>query len=102
MNFASKLVKVLNPSKGTPLWRHASTFTFVPEAPPVSGETKKLNFFQALTDAMDIAMSSDQSALVFGEDVHFGGVFRCTMGLADKYGKDRCFNTPLCLSLIHI
>lgn len=96
MNFASKLVKVLNPFKGTPLWRHASTFTFVPEAPPVSGETKKLNFFQALTDAMDIAMSSDQSALVFGEDVHFGGVFRCTMGLADKYGKDRCFNTPLC------
>lgn len=97
MNFASKLVKVLNPSKGTTLlWRHASTFTFVPEAPPVPGETKKLNFFQALTDAMDIAMSSDQSALVFGEDVHFGGVFRCTMGLADKYGKDRCFNTPLC------
>lgn len=55
-----------------------------------------MNFFQAVNDAMDIAMGTDQSALVFGEDVNFGGVFRCTMGLADKYGKDRVFNTPLC------
>lgn len=35
-------------------------------------------------------------AFVFGEDVGFGGVFRCTTGLADKFGKDRVFNTPLC------
>jgi 2-oxoisovalerate dehydrogenase E1 component beta subunit len=32
---------------------------------------------------------------VFGEDVKFGGVFRCAMNLADKYGVDRVFNTPL-------
>ena len=24
--------------------------------------------------------------VIFGEDVAFGGVFRCTVGLADKYG----------------
>lgn len=36
------------------------------------------------------------SAYVFGEDVGFGGVFRCTTGLADRFGKRRVFNTPLC------
>jgi hypothetical protein len=32
---------------------------------------------------------------VFGEDVAFGGVFRCTVGLLEKFGRDRVFNTPL-------
>lgn len=34
-------------------------------------------------------------AKIFGEDVKFGGVFRCSSGLCDKYGIDRVFNTPL-------
>lgn len=55
-----------------------------------------MNLCQALTSAMDIALDKDSSAVVFGEDVAFGGVFRCTVGLKDKYGKDRVFNTPLC------
>lgn len=51
---------------------------------------------QAINNALDIAMSEDDSTLCFGEDVgHFGGVFRATSGLQDKYGKSRCFNTPL-------
>jgi 2-oxoisovalerate dehydrogenase E1 component beta subunit len=34
--------------------------------------------------------------MVFGEDVgHFGGVFRATSHLQEKFGKGRCFNTPL-------
>jgi len=76
--------------------RNASAFTFVPEKIPISGETKKMNLFQSLTNAMEIVMDTDESALIFGEDVNFGGVFRCTVGLADKYGNDRVFNTPLC------
>lgn len=36
------------------------------------------------------------SSYIFGEDVSFGGVFRCTVGLADQFGKSRVFNTPLC------
>jgi 2-oxoisovalerate dehydrogenase E1 component beta subunit len=50
----------------------------------------------SITNAMDIALGSDQTTVIFGEDVAFGGVFRCTVGLQDKYGKDRVFNTPLC------
>ena len=32
---------------------------------------------------------------MFGEDVAFGGVFRCTVGLLERFGRDRVFNTPL-------
>ena len=42
-------------------------------------ETRKMNTYQAIRDAMSIALSKDEHAVVFGEDVAFGGVFRCTM-----------------------
>jgi len=44
---------------------------------------------------MEIAMNSDDKAMVFGEDVAFGGVFRCSIDLREKFGSDRVFNTPL-------
>lgn len=55
-----------------------------------------MNMFTAINNAMDIALETDPSAMIFGEDVGFGGVFRCTVELQKKYGKDRVFNTPLC------
>ena len=56
----------------------------------------QMNMLHAINNALDIAMGEDESTLCFGEDVgHFGGVFRATSGLQEKYGKSRCFNTPL-------
>ncbi|XP_014778655.1 2-oxoisovalerate dehydrogenase subunit beta, mitochondrial [Octopus bimaculoides] len=78
-----------------PISKYA-TFTYVPDtAPREYGETMKMNLFQSVTNAMEIALESDPTAVIFGEDVAFGGVFRCTVGLKDKFGKDRVFNTPL-------
>ena len=54
-----------------------------------------MNLCATITNTLDIAMASDDNAIIFGEDVKFGGVFRCTMGLNEKYGTDRIFNTPL-------
>lgn len=48
--------------------------------------TKKINLYQAVNDALSTALTSDEKAVVFGEDVGFGGVFRCTMGLSEKFG----------------
>lgn len=73
-----------------------ATFTYVPDTAPTEfGESAKMNLFQSITNALDIALETDPSTIIFGEDVAFGGVFRCTVGLKDKYGKDRVFNTPL-------
>ena len=54
-----------------------------------------MNTYQAIRDAMSIILTKDDSAIVFGEDVGFGGVFRCTLGLAEEFGRERVFNTPL-------
>ena len=58
-------------------------------------ETKKMNMCQSINDALDISLQENDKAAIFGEDVAFGGVFRCTLGLLEKHGKDRVFNTPL-------
>ncbi|MGH6760671.1 MAG: alpha-ketoacid dehydrogenase subunit beta [Phyllobacterium sp.] len=51
---------------------------------------------EAIRDAMDVMMGRDEDVVVFGEDVgYFGGVFRCTQGLQQKYGKNRCFDAPI-------
>ncbi|XP_075057011.1 2-oxoisovalerate dehydrogenase subunit beta, mitochondrial [Mixophyes fleayi] len=77
--------------------RSVAHFTFQPDPEPTEyGPTQKMNLFQSVNSALDNALSRDSSAVIFGEDVAFGGVFRCTIGLRDKYGKERVFNTPLC------
>jgi 2-oxoisovalerate dehydrogenase E1 component subunit beta len=51
---------------------------------------------EAIRDAMDVCMQRDDNVVVFGEDVgYFGGVFRCTQGLQQKFGSSRCFDTPI-------
>eukprot|EP00756_Hemistasia_phaeocysticola_P028642 Hpha_TRINITY_DN16186_c1_g7::TRINITY_DN16186_c1_g7_i1::g.3075::m.3075/K00167/BCKDHB, bkdA2; 2-oxoisovalerate dehydrogenase E1 component beta subunit len=59
------------------------------------GETE-MNMCQAIIAAQDVALSEKPDTCLFGEDVAFGGVFRCSVGLRDKFGKERVFNTPLC------
>ncbi|MFK7161216.1 alpha-ketoacid dehydrogenase subunit beta [Marinospirillum sp. MEB164] len=57
---------------------------------------KQMNLLQAINSALDLAMAQDERVLCFGEDVGaFGGVFRATSQLQQKYGQQRCFNTPL-------
>jgi 2-oxoisovalerate dehydrogenase E1 component beta subunit len=55
-----------------------------------------MNLYQAVNSALDIALETDKTACLFGEDVKFGGVFRCSENLNSKYGDQRVFNTPLC------
>ena len=43
--------------------------------------TEKMNLVGAINDALRIALETDDKAVIFGEDVAFGGVFRCTSEL---------------------
>lgn len=55
-----------------------------------------MNMIQALNSAMDVLMERDPNVLVMGEDVgYFGGVFRCTEGLYEKYGAHRALDMPI-------
>jgi 2-oxoisovalerate dehydrogenase E1 component beta subunit len=59
-------------------------------------EAKQQNLIQALNQALDLYLEREPSAVVLGEDVGlFGGVFRVTAGLQQKYGPERVFDTPL-------
>ncbi|MCP4207881.1 MAG: alpha-ketoacid dehydrogenase subunit beta [Shimia sp.] len=56
----------------------------------------QMTMIEAIREAHDVAMAADDKVVVFGEDVgFFGGVFRCTAGLQEKYGKSRCFDAPI-------
>lgn len=56
----------------------------------------RMTMIEAIRSAMDVSMAHDDNVVVFGEDVgYFGGVFRCTAGLQQKYGKTRCFDAPI-------
>jgi pyruvate dehydrogenase E1 component beta subunit len=51
---------------------------------------------EAVNDCLHVELERDSSVMVMGEDVgRAGGVFRATAGLRDRFGPDRCFDTPL-------
>ncbi len=72
------------------------TDEMIETAAPAEGETTRMNMIQAINSALDVMMGLDDDVLVMGEDVgYFGGVFRATAGLQQKYGKTRAFDTPI-------
>jgi pyruvate/2-oxoglutarate/acetoin dehydrogenase E1 component len=51
---------------------------------------------EAVNDALHTELARDPDVMVLGEDVgRAGGVFRATAGLLDRFGPQRCVDTPL-------
>ncbi len=72
-----------------------------PQSKPIApGESIVL--MDALNHALIEEMERDLGVVVFGQDVAWGkgGVFGITRTLTDRFGKERCFNTPLAESTI--
>jgi len=56
----------------------------------------ELTLVEAVNDALHTELGRDGNVLVLGEDVgRVGGVFRATVGLRDRFGPDRCVDTPI-------
>ncbi len=54
-------------------------------------------YLEAIAEAIAEEMERDDCVLVLGEDVggSFGGAFKATKGLAERFGDDRVLNTPI-------
>jgi pyruvate dehydrogenase E1 component beta subunit len=53
-------------------------------------------FFNALREAIDEEMARDSTVFVLGEDVgHYGGSYKVTKDLYQKYGELRLLDTPI-------
>lgn len=68
---------------------------------PVSAQKSEKRFVDAIASALDQAMEQHPQLILMGQDIaEYGGVFKVTQGLMEKYGKGRVRNTPLCESAI--
>ena len=55
-----------------------------------------MTYREAIRTALDDAMAGDGTVLLLGEDIaKAGGPFKTTVGLYEKYGADRVFDTPI-------
>jgi pyruvate/2-oxoglutarate/acetoin dehydrogenase E1 component len=51
---------------------------------------------EAINECLNVELERDPSVMVMGEDVgRAGGVFRATAGLRERFGPNRCVDTPL-------
>jgi pyruvate/2-oxoglutarate/acetoin dehydrogenase E1 component len=60
----------------------------------VSG--RELTYLEAIREALDEEMARDPNVFLLGEDIGaFGGAFKVTEGLYDKYGEARVIDAPI-------
>ena len=66
-----------------------------------SGPLTEKRFIDAIQDALIQSMERYPELILMGQDIaEYGGAFKVTEGLLEKFGKDRVRNTPLCESAI--
>ena len=89
--------KSLAANKLNPLevnWSPYSQFSPPDFLPPYSGDN--LTPVQAVNEALGHVLLNDKDVFILGEDIGiFGGPFKATKGLFEKYGRSRVIDMPL-------
>jgi len=72
-------------------------FASAPDEPDIDAFLPRtnMNLVTSINQTLFRILEKNSSAILFGQDIAFGGVFRCTTNLQSKFGKNRVFNTPL-------
>jgi 2-oxoisovalerate dehydrogenase E1 component len=66
-----------------------------------AGNKREIRFIDAIQEGLDQSMNKYPQLVLMGQDIaEYGGAFKVTEGLVEKYGKGRVRNTPLCESAI--
>jgi len=61
----------------------------------------ELRFIDAIQESLNQSMEKFPELIIMGQDIAaYGGAFKVTEGMLEKFGKDRVRNTPLCESAI--
>lgn len=57
---------------------------------------KKTSYIEAITEALAEEMERDERVFLIGEDIGiYGGVFKATKGLYDRFGPERVIDSPI-------
>ncbi|MSQ47583.1 MAG: alpha-ketoacid dehydrogenase subunit beta [Deltaproteobacteria bacterium] len=55
-----------------------------------------ITYSKAINQALEEELRRDQDVILYGQDVaEWGGIFKVTDGLFEKFGPDRVFNSPI-------
>jgi 2-oxoisovalerate dehydrogenase E1 component len=66
-----------------------------------STPSRDMKFIQAISEAIDESMKRFPNLVLMGQDIaEYGGAFKVTEGMVERFGKERVRNTPLCESAI--
>ena len=57
---------------------------------------KKVTYIEAITQALYEEMERDERVFLIGQDIGlYGGVFKATKGLMDRFGAERVIDAPI-------
>jgi 2-oxoisovalerate dehydrogenase E1 component len=66
-----------------------------------TGQQTNSRFVDAIKEGLMQSMEKHPNLILMGQDIaEYGGAFKITEGLVEKFGKERVRNTPLCESAI--
>jgi hypothetical protein len=65
-------------------------------SPEIESGTRQMGLRGAINEASREEMRRDKRVFVMGEDVAiYGGIFKCTDGFLEEFGKERVRDTPI-------